>query len=184
MRGIGAASARPSAASIASLGIAPWRNRRGSPPRQATIVEFDSGFGRSGVEDQVDAPVEIGQHMRGERRADAAGAVGGGRDERNARRRDQRARDLVARRAATPRCRAPRAPAALTRVCAEAGATRVSGPGQKARASVTRVGVERRLTLGRLDIEHMGDQRIERRPFLGRVDRGDGAFGVASAASP
>ena len=40
---------------------------------------FQPDLGRSSVEDGIDPPVEIRQHVRGARGADAAGTVGGGR---------------------------------------------------------------------------------------------------------
>ena len=42
---------------------------------------FEPDLGRSSVEHGIDPPVEIRQHMRGARGADAAGTVGGGRSD-------------------------------------------------------------------------------------------------------
>ena len=71
-----------------------------------------------------------------------------------------------------------------TRHCGETGATRVSGPGQNACASARRVVVEGRLAHRRRAVEDMGDQRIEDRPALGGVNRGDRALGSGVPGKP
>ncbi len=48
--------------------------------------------------------------------------------------------------------------------------TRVSGPGQNAFASRSAAAVEHRKALGRREIGHMRDQRIERRPAFRRIE--------------
>ena len=138
------------------------------------IVEFDADARRPGVEDQIDAPAKIGQDMRGRGRTDAAGTVGRRRDQRRARRRDQRTRDRMVRRA--------------HRDGVEPGAGEVADPppprdrrdqgqrpGPERLRQRQRIGVENHLARRVLDAEHMGDQRVERRPALGGVDRRDGA---------
>ena len=50
-------------------------------PRHVTIVEFNADLGRAAVDDQIDAAVEIGPHMRRRRGRHVAGAVCRRRDD-------------------------------------------------------------------------------------------------------
>ena len=123
------------------------RSRRGAAAEAGDDRRIRAPKARgAAVEDEIDAAVEIGEHMGGARRADAAGAVGRRGDQRRARRRDQRPRDRMARRAQARRLSRPaRAKQADVRACAETGVTSVSGPGQKASASTRACGIENRL---------------------------------------
>ena len=93
-----AATRRPSTRSIASRGTPPGRSSVGSP-RQDTMVDFDADRAGAGVDDQIDAAAQIGEHMRGAGRRNVAGAVGRWRHHRPAEGRQQRARDRVRRHA-------------------------------------------------------------------------------------
>ena len=112
--------------------------------------------------------------MGGGRRADAAGAVGRRRGERDARRRDQRLRDRMVGRAQRQRLE----PGAREQAHLAARRDRRD---DRQRPRPERLGepageiVERALARRGRRVGDMGDQRIERRPALGGVDRGDGA---------
>ena len=127
---------------------------------------------RPSIKDPVDPAVEIGDDVSGGRRAHGAGSVGRGGREGNASRRNERASRFVRRRA--------------NRHSVKAGARQQADPAgrshgqdQRKRPRPERAG--QRLGLRakdgvlsrRLDVQDMGDERIDRRPLLGRVDRRD-----------
>ena len=87
---------------------------------------------------------EIGEHMLRRGRRHMAGAVGRRRDHRLAERLQQIARDRMCPARARRSCRAPRSPARTTGQPAAFGSTSVSGPGQNAPASRSRVVASKR----------------------------------------
>ena len=115
-----------------------WRSRLVAAGRVGAETGDDRRFEpvtrRPGIENAIDPAVEIGEHMNGRRRADMAGAVGGGRRKRNAGRLDHGPRDARAPEPGAPACRVRRARVRLTRQAGATGTTSVSGPGQKNRA--------------------------------------------------
>jgi len=130
---------------------------------------FEAVARRPGVENPIDAAVEIFRDMPGGRRADAAAAIGGRRHQRRAGRRDQRAghfmRGHAQRQRIEPRPRQQRHERPRRR--RDYGQRpRPEGFSQRARARIEAGLGERGLGLG-----EMGDQRIERRAALGGVDR-------------
>ena len=90
----------------------------------------------------------------------------------------RRPRAAHARPGAPARARAivssPASARSATPQCGCFGSTRVSGPGQKAAASFSAVGVEVGEAARRRGIGDMRDQRVEGRPALGGVEPGDG----------
>ena len=138
------------------------------------IVEFDADPRRAAVKDQIDASAEIGQNVGGRRRADPAGAVRRGRDEGNRRRLDQRPRDRVARRAHGEAGEAGAGQFADAASPRERRHQRQRSRPERLRQRL-RMGVENRLAHRGRGVEDMGDERVERRPALGGVERGDGA---------
>ena len=124
------------------------------------------------VEDEVDPAVEIGRDMRGGRRAHPARAIGRRSRERDACRLDQRPRRCVRRRA--------------DRHAVEAGAREQADPrgrrdgqhkseGSRPERAGERLGLgaEQAMLARRFEAEDMGDERVDRGPLLGGVDRGD-----------
>ena len=147
--------------------------QRGSP-RQDTIVEFNADRARSAVDDQVDPAAQIGQHMRRAGRRHVAGAVGRGRDHRPAECRKQRLRATGCAGTRTATVSSPAGARSATGQSGRFGSTSVSGPGQNAAASRSRVGVESaRAARAASMIGDMRDQRIEGRPALGLVEPRD-----------
>lgn len=136
------------------------------------IVEFDAEVRRAAVEDEIDASVEIGEDMGRGRRADPAGPVGGRGRQRPVGGLDQRTCDRVARRAkrdgSKPGSRQRAHPAARGVRRDDRQRARPESFGQG-----MRVTVEIGLAHGRLAIEDMGDQRVDRRPIFGAIEGAD-----------
>ena len=82
------ASGRPSTRSMSPRARAPGRSSAGSP-RQATMVDSSPIGRRSAVDDQFDAPAQVGQHVRRRGRRDVAGPIRRRRHHRPAERRQQ-----------------------------------------------------------------------------------------------
>ena len=129
--------------------------RPGSPPRRARR--------RSGRRDRPAHGRGVVGLTRPERLAEGAATGPARLPPATHARRDGRAR-------ATPRCRGPRWRGRQTCSPALVGTTSVSGPGQNARASALRGGVEAALRQRRLDIVAVGDEGIEARALLGGID--------------
>ena len=160
--------ARRARASICSRGRPPGRSSTG-PIEAGDDGGFDADRGRPAIDDEIDAAAEIVHHvLRGGRR-DMAGAVGGWRHDRPA----EPAQDAERHRM----LRHPHGDA----VEARGGkiGDRTAGAllqHQRQRSRPERRGepfgrgVEHREPLGGGEVEHMRDQRIERRPALGGVE--------------
>ena len=127
---------------------------------------------RPGVEDPVDPAVEIGENMRGRRRADAARTIGRRRGERRSRRLDQRAGRLVRRNPERERIEAGAREQAHP-TARRGGRDQGERPGPEGLRQLFRVTRQYSLAPRRLDVEDMGDERIEGRASLGRVNAGD-----------
>ena len=160
------------------------RTQQSRPPAEAgDDRQFDAAARRAAVEDPVDPAVEVGGDMGGGGRADAAGAVGRGRGERDARRRDQRLRDRVIGRAQRQRLE----PGAREQTDLAARRDRRD---DRQRPRPERLGepageiVECASRAAARRAGDMGDQRIERRPALRGVDRRDGAIVGRVAGEP
>ena len=138
-------------------------------PRNDTMVDSTPTLRRAAIDDQVDAAVEIGAHMLGERRRDVAGPIGRGRDHRLAERLQQVARDRVVRHAHRDRVRARRSRAPTPGSPSAFGSTSVSGPGQNTPASSFASSEKRASAQRRASVRHMRDQRIEARAALGGI---------------
>ena len=130
------ARATPSTASM-RLGAARRRAAAAPAARRAasTHRRLEADAVGAAVEDQRRRAAEVGQHVLGGGRADAAGAVGRWRGDRPRRRRRAAPAPPDAPARAARRCRARRSRARDTRHPAPRGSTSVSGPGQKAAAS-------------------------------------------------
>ena len=133
---------------------------------------FDAPAAGAGVENQGDAPVEVGQHVLGARRADGAGAVGGGRGERPADSGDERARDLKTRHANGERVEAGAREQADAAIRGDRRDQR-QRPRPETLGEPERDGVEPRLARSGLHAFEMRDQRVERRAALDGVNLGD-----------
>ena len=138
------------------------------------MVEFEPDLRRAAIDDGVDAPVEIGEHMlarvgliRPERFADGA-AIG------RPTRREQVPGERMRRNPKAQACRAPRGRDRETVQVGGAGTTRVRGPGQNASASFAAAPLNTALRLRRLRVGNVRDQRVEARAVLGGVDLGYG----------
>ena len=162
----------PSTRSIASRGRPPGRSSVGAP-RHDTMVDSTPTLARSAVDDQVDAAVEIGEHVL--RRSSATHGRTGWPTAR------------------PPACRTPsgdrarpddpaRAPRSMSSPAVASsdtgqpsafGSTSVSGPGQNAPASSFARHRKARERERRRGVRHMRDQRIEARPALGGVEPRD-----------
>ena len=162
-------AARPSVASISSRETAPGRSRRGPPPRQATTVDSTP---------QAQGPPSRIRPIRSPRSASTCSArVGLTAPERLAEgaASGAPAAAISARAISEPGTRtasvsSPARASRLMRQSAATGATSVSGPGPEAGGEPLGARVEPRLARGGRDAVEMGDQRIEGRAALDRVD--------------
>ena len=127
----------------------------------------------TGVEDGVDAAVEIFEHMRGGRGTGVAEGVGAGRGDGNARSPDQFESHRVRGHAHADQ-RAAGGDASGT--AAERGSSSVSGPGQNAAMSLrafSGMAVTSCSSIGFVGFDRPGnvhDHRVPRRPLLGGED--------------
>ncbi len=122
------------------------------------------------VDDQIDAAAHVGEHMLREWSA-RHGRSGLPTAPPPAGRSD--ARIFCATACAGTRTAMLSRPAVASSATvqpAALGSTSVSGPGQNAGGEPRRIGIEARQLARRREIDHMRDQRIERRPALGRVE--------------
>ena len=122
----------------------------------------------------VDPPVEIGQHMGRRRRADMAGAIGRGRRDRAARRRDQAARLRVGRHAKADAVEAGARQIADARAVGQRQDQR-QRPGPEGRGQPFGARIEAPFPTRPGHVRDMGDQRIEARSALGAINAGDRA---------
>ena len=161
------------------------RNRAGpKQPRRVAEAGDDGRFetkrAGTGVEDQIDAAVEIGKHVAGLRWAHRAGAIGRRRRQRRAGFSDQRAGDFAARDAQRQRVE----PGAGEQADATAGRGRRDDR-QRTRPKGARepfgVCIEPRLSRGGLHGVEMRDQRIEGRTAFGGVNFRDRRVGGRKA---
>ena len=136
------------------------------------MVEFEPVAARAPVEDEIDPAVEIGRDMSRRRGAHPARPVGGGRGERNSRRLDQRPGDRMRGRAqghaVEARAREQADPAGRGD-----GQDQGERPGPEGASQRLGLAAEQAVLPRGLDVEDMGDERIDRRPLLGGVDRRD-----------
>ena len=163
------ASGRPSTRSIAVA-------RHAAGPQQHRLAEagddggFDADRRRAAIDDEIDAAAQIGEHVRGRGRRDMAGAVGRRRDHRPAECREDVAAPPRGRGTRTAMLSSPAVASSATGQPAALGSTSVSGPGQNAAASRAASASKRASARAAATIGDVGDQRIEGRPALGRVE--------------
>ena len=178
------ASARPSTRSIASRGSA-------AGPQQRRLADagddgrLDADRARAAIDDQIDAAAQVGEHVRGAGRRDVAGAIGRWRHHRPAEgARAMRAPpDAPAR--APRRCRARPVARSATRAIRLLWQHQRQRPRPERRRQPFGGGVEDARARARgVDVGDMGDQRIEGRPALGRIEPGDGLAVAGVGAEP
>ncbi len=138
------------------------------------MVELDADRRRAAVEDEIDAAVKVGQNVVRAGRRDVAGAVGRGRDHRLAERRQNGVRHLVIGHAHRDGIETGRRQVAH-KAFGGLGQNERQRPRPERLGELQRFGVEAGERLRRLEIDDMGDQRIERRPALGLVEPRDSA---------
>ena len=153
--------------------------RQAAGPQQHGTVEtaddggLDADRCRPAIDDEVDAAAEIVHHvLRGGRR-NVPGAVGGGRNDRPAEPVQEAERDRMLRHPHGDAVEARR-----RKLGHRAAGALLQHQGQRprpeCRGELLGRGVEHREALGGGEIEHMRDQRIERRPALGGIKPRDG----------
>ena len=151
--------------------------RHAAGPQQGGAAETgdDGGFHpdrrRAAVEDEVDAPAQVAEHMGGRGRRDMAGAVGRGRHHRRAEGFEQRMRQRMCRHA-----HGHAVEPGAGQVGHRAAGRQRQHQGQRSRPERGRQPLGGRVEApkrpGGGDIGHVGDQGIERRPPLGGVEPG------------
>ncbi len=163
--------------------------RQTAGPQQCRFVQagddggLDADRAGAAIDHHVDAPAQIGQHVRRAGRRDVAGAVGRGRHHRPVEGREQRVRDWMRRHP--------------HRHAVEAGEREIGHAAiglfrqhQRQRSGPERAGkllgggIEAPEPARGVHAGDMGDQRIEARPALGGVEPGDGLAIAGVGAEP
>ena len=174
---IAPAAHRPSVAPSTRFDLLARQRRRAAAAagrsRQATMVDSTpTGVGPPSTMRSMRPPRSSSTCARGGRR-DVAGAVGGWRHHRPAEPRAGGRAPPDAAGTRTAMLSSPAVASSATGQPARFFSTSVSGPGQNAAASFSAAASNTaRRSRGR-EIEHMRDQRIERRPALGGVEPRD-----------
>ncbi len=147
----------------------------GAGPQQHRAVEagddggFDAERGGAVIDEELDAVTEVVEHVLGRRRRDLAGPVRRRRHHRLA----ERGEDLLGDRMARHPNRDGVEPGGREQADRAVRCLRQDqsqGPRPERAGELQRGVVEHREALGGGEIGHVGDQRIERRPFLDRIE--------------
>jgi hypothetical protein len=142
---------------------------------------FEADLRGSAVQYRIDRAAEIGQDMRGGRWAYPARAVGRRAGEGKSETLQQAPRERMGRHA-----QGHAVEAGAGEIADRAAGARGHHKGQRPWPERFRKGlggaIETALAPGRLRARHVGDEGIEARPLLGRVDAGD-RFGVAGVGA-
>ncbi len=129
--------------------------------RIRSMIELDTDGARSGIDDQIDAPPQVGQHMSSAGWRNVARTVRGWRHHGPAERREQVTRDQDAPARAPRHCRRPASARSATPQSGCLANTNVSGPRPEIRREFFSRRIENTNAPGRGDIRNMCDQRVE-----------------------
>ena len=165
---------------------------RGRPPGRSSVGcagagddrRLDTDLAGAGIDDEVDAAAQIGEHVRGACRRNVAGAVGRGRNDRSAEGGEQCVRDRMRghahRDGVEPgQCKIGDAAIRLLRQH-----ERQRSRPERSRQPFGGVGEDAGDAGARIDAGDVGDQRIEGRPPLGRIEARNGLAVTGIGAQP